>query len=175
MAKALTHEEFITKAILIQSSNIDLSKVKFETTRKKVELGCKVCGNTWSITAKIVHLKPLQCPYCTERQVSSAYSDQPTTLYFLKIFHKDLILYKVGITKHDVRTRFKDIADIRKIVIQKELRFETGKYAYELECLIKETFKEFRYKYEKGEKVLLGDGNTELYTENIYEKIKGML
>ena len=175
MAKALTHEEFITKAILVQPSNIDLSKVKFVNTRSKVLLGCKVCKNEWEIISKIVHLKPLQCPYCTERQVSSSYSTEPTTLYFLKIFHKDLILYKIGITKYDTRTRFKDIADIRKIVVQKELRFEEGKYAYELECLIKETFKEFRYKCEKGERILVGQGETEIFTVDIYEKIKGML
>ena len=175
MAQKLTPEEFMQKAILIQPANIDLSKVEFVNTRGKIIIGCKVCGNSWSITAKVVNQKPLQCPYCTEREVSSAYSMSPTTLYFLKINHLDKVLYKVGITKYDTRTRFKDIEDIRKITILKELRFDTGKEAYEMEQTIKEAFKEFKYKCTKGEKILKGDGETELFLINVYERIKGLL
>lgn len=171
--KRLDEKEFLQKALLIQPKNIDLSKVVFINTRTKVILGCKDCKKEWEILAKVVNTKPLKCPYCENRdKINSAYSEYPMTLYFIQIKHNEKLFYKVGITKTNVQQRF-TISDLRKISILKEIRFPTGKQAYEMEQLIKAKFKDYRY-FGK-EKVLESNGNTELYITNIYDKIKELI
>lgn len=171
MAKKLSEQEFMEKAITTQPKNIDLSKVKFINTRTKVELSCKTCKESWSILAKVLTTKPLTCPYCNGREnnINSAYSNQPMILYFIRIKDESGDLYKVGITKHSVKQRF-SLSDIRKIDIQAEIRYEEGKDAYAMEQYLHKKYHKFKY---YGKPVLESHGNTELFTKDIYREIIG--
>ena len=141
MPSKLTEIEFKNRAEELQGSDIDLSKVVFVNTRTKVTLGCKVCGKEWDILAKVVSTKKVECPYCTGvSETNSAYTEKPMILYFIKILDSDKEYYSFGISSKSVREKFKT-NDLRKIIIQKEIMFEKGNEAHNLDQMLKSKYK----------------------------------
>ncbi len=64
MARKLTQEEFIAKAVAIHGDKYDYSKVVYINTRTKIEVSCNHCGNTILIPPK-KHLLPQRgCRRC---------------------------------------------------------------------------------------------------------------
>lgn len=92
--------------------------------------------------------------------------DIPAILYYLRV---DSVvagtLYKIGITNHDIETRFR-AEDLAMITVVKTWAFDLGRAAKDRENEIKTGHAEFAY---TGENILISNGNTELFTKDILE------
>lgn len=168
MPSKLTEIEFKNRTEELQGSDIDLSKVVFVNTRTKVTLGCKVCEKEWEVLAKYVCTKKLECPYCTGVSDSnSAYTEKPLVLYFIKILDSDCEYYSFGISGKSVREKFRS-NDLRKIVTQKEIRFEKGSEAHNLELMLRAKYRDVAVKVEGLLETRCGNN---FYMVDVYEEL----
>lgn len=166
MPSKLTEIEFKTRAEELQGSDIDLTKMVFVNTRSKVTLGCKVCGKEWEVLAKYVCTKKLECPYCTGVN-NSAYTEKPMVLYFIKILDSESEYYLFGISGKSVREKFKS-NDLRKIFIQKEIWFEKGNEAHNLELVLREKYRDFAVRVDG---LLETRCSKDFYMVDVYEEL----
>ena len=99
-----------------------------------------------------------------------AYSNNPTMLYYVKILKEDKVYFKIGITTKTLKSRFnqlkKEDAVFKDIVTR---HFETGKEAYSIEQEILSKNKKYLIDFEL---LPLTRGNSEIFSKDIYEKIK---
>lgn len=107
------------------------------------------------------HLQGRGCIKCAKYGFNP---NKTAILYYLKITtENNEILYKIGITNKSIQERFK-LADLKMIEVLNQEKFANGLDALIKETKIKRKFKEFQY---KGPKILLSNGDTELFTKNI--------
>jgi very-short-patch-repair endonuclease len=64
MRRSLTKDEFVSRSREKHGDRYDYSKTVYVTTRKKVEIGCKIHGGFWQ--APRSHLQRKGCPTCGE-------------------------------------------------------------------------------------------------------------
>lgn len=64
MAKKMTNEEFVEKAVAVHGDRYDYSKVAYRGTSENVEIGCKVHGSFWQV-ASIHTNRGAGCPDCS--------------------------------------------------------------------------------------------------------------
>lgn len=104
--------------------------------------------------------KGRMCSLCSKTGFSK---DKPAILYYLRVESPVGPLYKIGITNRSVKERFPR-SDLEKITILREIPFENGSDAFDLEQYYLNIFKDFKY---NGQEVLKS-GNTELFTRNLF-------
>jgi hypothetical protein len=158
----LTTEEFIHNAILKHGNKYDYSKVIYKTNHDKVEIICKEHGSFWQTPNNHTNINgETGCPGCA---VSGFDQTKPGILYYIAVLtDNNETLYKIGITNLTVEKRFPN-ADLARMRIIKTWSFIQGAEAAIRESkILKENFDDLY----KGPEVLIGAGNTELFTRDI--------
>ena len=160
-----TLEEFISSARDIHKDKYDYSKFIYTSKDKVGVIKCNTCSNVFKQSPHnhIYHKKG--CKVCSSLVNRAKYFNRATTLYYVTFKYNNNLYYKIGITTYSVERRFG--TELKNIVESKSIVFNNGKEAYELEQLILNNFKEFRY---EGEALIRG-GNTEIFTVDIWEDI----
>jgi len=89
---------------------------------------------------------------------------KPGLLYYIAVKTNDgRTLYKIGITNLSVERRF-PAADRARIRVVRIWRFDIGQIAAKREAVIISQFARYRY---YGPDILVGSGNTELFTKDV--------
>lgn len=102
---------------------------------------------------------------CRKCNVSGFDVNKPGMLYYLRIGD----LFKIGITNLNVKKRFgRYVKDLKLIEIVKTWNYQSGQNAYDMERYIIKHFEKFKY---RGDPVLIGGGNTELFTKDILQLV----
>ena len=158
-------EEFILSAEGTHKDKYDYSKFIYISKDKVGIIKCNTCGNIFEQSPHnhVYHKKG--CKVCGDLARRAKYFNRATTLYYVTFKYNNNLYYKIGITTYSVERRFG--TELKNIVESKSIVFNNGKEAYELEQLILNNFKEFRY---EGEALIRG-GNTEIFTVDIWEDI----
>jgi hypothetical protein len=120
------------------------------------------CVNNHNFTTNAKRVKRGdKCLSCCSTGFSKG---KPAILYYLQVNTSDEPLYKIGITNRTVQERFCN-EDLKRIEVLRELHFEDGSKAYDLERYYLDLFKNSKY---SGEHVLESGGNTELFIHEIF-------
>jgi len=133
---------------------------------ENILMRCDTCDYEWTGKASYygnLRTKDEGCPACSGK-LRGFQKDIPGTFYYLQVDTPDGPLYKVGITNLTVSKRFCK-EDLAKITVLREIHFDIGRKAYDLERYYLDTFASFKY---SGDPVLKSGGNTELFTRNIF-------
>lgn len=161
MIRTRTTEEFVQEAKEVHGALYDYSKVDYKSSHKHVEIICLVHGSFWESPVNHVRGNKSGCPGCA---VSGFDQTKPGLLYYIAVKKDDgELLYKIGITNLSIERRFPSV-DRARIRVIRIWRFELGQIAAEYEANIISQFNRYRY---YGPAVLMGSGNTELFTKDI--------
>ena len=161
LKRTSTTEEFIERARVAHGDRYDYTKVQYKSSHEKVEIGCPEHGSFWQ--SPINHTKniPAGCSGCA---MSGFDQTKPGLLYYIAVVTNDGgTLYKIGITNLSIERRFPAV-DRARIRAVKIWRFDLGHYAAEREAEILSQFARHRY---YGPDMLVGSGNTELFTKDV--------
>jgi hypothetical protein len=159
-AKRSTAEEFTAKARMVHGDRYDYSLVEYVTNGKKVKIICPDHGPF--LQTPNVHVD--QGSGCADCAQTGFNPSEPALLYYLAITTDDGdTRYKIGITNLSVEGRF-PAADLARIRLVKTWRFTVGRAAAERESEILYQFARDRY---YGPRLLVGAGNTELFTRDV--------
>jgi len=162
-----TTEYFVREAREVHGDRYDYSKVEYKTMHKKVEIVCAEHGSFWQSAVSHVKGNKAGCPGCA---FSGFDQTKPGLPYYIAVTTDDGdTRYKIGITNLSVEKRF-PTADLARIRIVKTWRFEVGRDAAEREAEILSQFAGDRY---YGADILVGAGNTELFTHDVLGLDKG--
>jgi hypothetical protein len=132
---------------------------EFISSHTKVRFQCSE-GHTWEAKPNNI-LNGRGCPDCAETGFDPS---EPGILYYIAVTTDDGdTRYKIGITNLSVEERF-PAADLARIRTVKTWRFAVGRVAAERETEILYQYAGERY---YGPDLLLGAGNTELFTHDI--------
>lgn len=157
----LSADDFISRAREIHGEQYDYSRVKYDTARKPVAIGCPTHGTFEQ--APYNHLIGNGCPSCA---ASGFDIKKPAILYYLRIDRlSDKPVYKIGITNRSVSERFRDPDEKSRITVVESWNYDVGKEALDRETEILRAYKNQRY---KGPKIL-DSGNTEMFFEDVLE------
>jgi hypothetical protein len=158
--RTLTTEDFVREARGVHGDRYDYSRVEYKSAHEKVEIGCTDHGLFWQSPANHTKNKA-GCPGCAE---SGFDPSERGILYYIAVTTDDGGLrYKIGITNLTVEKRF-PAADLARIRIVKTWQFAVGRAAAEREAEILSQFSGARY---FGPELLVGAGNTELFTHDV--------
>ena len=160
MLRTRTTEEFVQEAKDMHGDLYDYSKVEYVTSHEKVEIGCLVHGSFFQTPASHISNKT-GCPGCA---LTGFDQTKPGLLYYIAVKTNDgRTLYKIGITNLSVERRF-PAADRARIRVVRIWRFDIGQIAAKREAVIISQFARYRY---YGPDILVGSGNTELFTKDV--------
>ena len=153
---------FIEKAKQVHGEKYDYSKVVYIQNKKKVDIICPTHG-VFSQRCDI-HLAGHGCPHCA-KQIPPTERHEFTTTYYYVVKYKGL--YKVGVSLEGAKQRYRwEVEDLENLEILTEIEFEGYGKAYTFEQFMLDKY--FKYRY-FGEPIFRYTGNTEVFTENIYE------
>lgn len=156
-----TTEDFIREAIEVHGDRYDYSKVEYKTSHEKVEIVCAEHGSFWTSAVNHVRGNQSGCPGCA---VSGFDQTKPGLLYYVAVVTEDGdTRYKIGITNLSLEKRF-PAADLARIRVVETWWFAIGRDAAEREAEILYEFASDRY---SGPDILVGAGNTELFTRDV--------
>ena len=165
-AKRSTKEEFIAKAKMVHGDIYDYSLVEYVTSSTKVKIICPDHGLFLQLPNDHICQRS-GCPDCAETGFNPKMAG---LLYYLAITTDDgETRYKIGITNLSIKKRF-PAADLARIRVIKIWRFAVGRIAAERESEILYQFAGDRY---YGPRLLVGAGNTELFTHDILRLDEG--
>jgi len=163
---------FIKKAQAINNNinEFNYDNVKFKTIGKHrwaTNIKCLKCNHLFDQRTD-KHISEKQgCKRCRSHMHDiETYRGRPTTLYYIKVDN----LYKIGLTMRNIKSRFSKKENSSLIQEIKTWRFEKGEEAYLLEQKIISSYSHLKYNYQKYGEVLK-DGNSELFTKDIFEEI----
>ena len=157
--KQLTTETFIEDARAVHGDRYDYSQVEYVKALTKVTIICPDHGPFEATPNN--HLRERGCPDCADYGFNP---NDRATLYYLAIETEDGdTRYKIGITNRTVEERFRP-PDLARIRIVKTWQFAAGRAAAEREAEILRQYDGERY---YGADLLVGAGNTELFTYDI--------
>jgi hypothetical protein len=157
--KTRTTEDIVQEARGVHDDRYDYSRVEYKSAHEKVEIGCPEHGSFWQ--SPMNHVRGTGCPDCAD---SGFNPSEPGLLYYIAVTTDDGDnLYKIGITNLSIGRRFPS-ADRARIRIVKTWSFAVGRVAAEREAEILSRFSRFRY---YGPHILVGAGNTELFTQDV--------
>lgn len=144
----------------------DISKdFEYINAYSLVNVTCKKCGTLFEKPVYACLYHKSSCLECKKRKStwgSSRYEGSPATLYYIKVGE----LYKIGITKNSVATRYKkELASGVDIKVIFTIEYENGVEAFKEEQRILKDYAMFRY---YGDKVLTYGGDSELFTIDIF-------
>ncbi len=158
-AKRKTADQFITNAKAVHGDRYDYSLVEYLAAIKTVTIICPD-HDAFEQTGDS-HLSGTGCPDCAE---SGFNPSEPGILYYVAVTTDDGdTRYKIGITNLTVKRRF-PAADLARIRIVKTWQFAVGRVAEEREAEILYQYAGDRY---YGPDILVGAGNTELFTHDV--------
>ena len=125
---------------------------------------------SWDFGQRIdVHVQGQGCPECS---ISGFSKIKPAILYYLRITTQSSgVLYKIGVTNNTIDQRF-NLKDLSIIEVLNTSDYIVGEGAYTEEQRILREFKKYRY---TGPKILVSNGNTELFTRDVLELGKGII
>ena len=153
-------EQIIKEFKKIHKNKYNYEKVEYLGSHISITIICPTHGSFKQTPAN--HLTGCGCPKCAKYGFNI---NKPAILYYLKLItNDDKILYKIGITNRIVAERF-SLKELKIIQIIKQETFLLGKDAYDKEQEILKKYSEYIY---KGPRVL-NNGNTELFTCNVFE------
>jgi hypothetical protein len=156
-----TTEDFVEEAREVHGDRYDYSKVEYITSHIKVEIVCAEHGSFWTSAVNHVRGNKSGCPDCAETGFKQ---NKPGLLYYIAVTADDgATLYKIGITNLSIKKRFPTL-DLERMRIVKIWRFAVGRVAAEREAEILSEFAGSRY---CGPDILVGAGNTELFTHDV--------
>ena len=159
--RARTTQDFVHEAREVHGDRYDYSRVEYKSSHAKVEIGCAEHGAFWQAPANHVRGNKAGCPGCA---VSGFDQTKPGLLYYIAVTTDDGdTRYKIGITNLSVERRFPTL-DLARIRIVKTWQFAIGHDAAEREAEILSQFSGGRY---YGPDILVGAGNTELFTHDV--------
>lgn len=155
-------EIYIDTVRKIHNDKYTYENLIYTGNKDKLEITCRKHGSFFQRAD--IHLSGSGCPECSRTITpNEKYKNYPTTFYVIK--YKGL--YKIGITIIDVLKRYKDdIPDRTQVEILTKETFEGYDKAFMFEQFLKDKYYEYRY---FGAKIFKNTGNTEVFTENIYE------
>lgn len=126
----LTHDEYIDK-IKKYEDYYDLSLVKFETTRKEVQIVCRKHNEVINIEARHLSARGLRlnlCSQCKKENAIGSYTNikesEDAVFYKIIMEHKETKLkwLKIGITGKSTKHRYlKDLSDFNIEVIEETI------------------------------------------------------
>lgn len=146
-------QNFIKNAVLKHGEKYDYSKIKYETSIRKVIIICPVHGEFKQIPNN--HLNGQGCPSCGKSGFDPI---KPAILYYIRIDKDNDIFYKIGVTNRTIEERFKcEDAEITEL---HKWEYEFGRDAANKEGEIKEIFKNNLF---NGLPILKRVGNTEIF------------
>lgn len=152
----------------------DYSKIEYKLAKDYGEFTCKKHNMSYSQRLDRHKEGRIACKYCLSTKIGGCYTEENIlsrhsltngTLYFVKMGMDDEVFYKVGITRNDIKNRFKDIRgcgyDLIEVIYE-----ESGRLldVFKLEQYIINNFKDYLYL----PKISFG-GRTECFSENVYE------
>lgn len=150
------------KAREVHGDRYDYSRVDYKFAHEKVEIVCAEHGSFWQSPAN--HTKGDTAAGCPGCAVTGFDQTKPGLLYYVAVTTDDGdTLYKIGITNLSTERRFPTLDRARMRTI-KTWQFDVGRVAAEREAEILSQFDGDRY---HGSDVLVGAGNTELFTHDI--------
>jgi len=153
-------EEFLHDARAVHGDRYDYSKVEYKAGREKIQIICAEHGAFWQSPSNHTNHES-GCPDCAD---SGFDPSEPGILYYVAVTTDDGdTRYKIGITNLTVKKRF-PAADLARIRIVKTWRFAVGRVAEEREAEILYQYAGDRY---YGPDILVGAGNTELFTHDV--------
>ncbi|NKB61253.1 MAG: hypothetical protein GKR95_03620 [Gammaproteobacteria bacterium] len=156
-----TTESFICEALGVHGDKYDYSKTVYRSSHEKVEIVCPEHGSFWQSPVNHVKGNKAGCPGCSK---SGFDQTKPGTLYYIAVTTDDGdVRYKIGITNLSIKKRFPTL-DLLRIRIVKTWQFEVGGKAAKREAEILSQFAKDRY---YGPDILVGSGNTELFTHDV--------
>jgi hypothetical protein len=151
----------VREAREVHGDRYDYSRVEYKSSHVKVEIGCAEHGSFWQSPVSHVRGNKAGCPGCA---ISGFDQTKPGLLYYVAVTTDDGdTRYKIGITNLSVERRFPPL-DLARIRIVKTWRFGLGLDAAERESEILSQFAKDRY---YGPDILVGAGNSELFTHDI--------
>lgn len=159
LAKTLSNEEFVERAIAKHGNKFDYSQLEYINDKTKVKIGCPNHG--FFEQKANGHSQGRGCPQCANSGFDSAKS---AILYLLK-FKKDFaIFWKIGITNRTVEKRFG--GESMFIVERNIWEYENGGDAYSIEQKVLAAFA--KYRIEMPLFTLLGNGgDTECFVPSL--------
>lgn len=163
--RRLSLNDFIDRGNILHNNKFDYSKVSFTSTTHNVIIICPIHGEFTQRVSS--HLVGNGCVHCrtdlTNGLNLEKFKNTPTIFYSFKINE----VYKIGIPTKSVPQRYYNEGDIlsnmRNLV---ELTFDSYEDAYNLEQTLILSYQKYRY---RGKKIFKNTGNSEIFTENIYE------
>ena len=155
----LTTETFIEKAVAVHGDRYDYSEVEYVGNKEDLTIICREHGPFDQRSDH--HLSGSGCWDCAETGFNPS---ERGLLYYLAVTTDDGdTRYKIGITNYTVEERFRG-ADLARIRTVKTWRYAIGRAAAEREAEILKQYAGDRY---YGPDLLVGAGNTELFTHDI--------
>jgi hypothetical protein len=130
----------------------------------KIKHECLVCeyGKDGEWYTKPIYLiyHDSGCPNCADYTFDL---NKNAILYYIKIYHNDNILYKIGITTRTIKKRL--VGERIKYDVLFSKKYEIGRDAKRVETLILEKYNHHKY---DGDKILRYTGNTEIFICDIF-------
>ena len=156
-----TTKDYVEEAKTVHGEKYDYSCCVYKTMHHKVEIICPDHGSFMVLASNHVKGNQSGCPDCAE---SGFNPSLPGLLYYIAVKTDNAqTLYKIGITNLSVDRRFPTV-DRERIRVVRLWHFDVGADAASRE---REVLKEFeRFKY-NGPKVLVGAGDSELFTNDV--------
>ena len=161
-------EDFINEAKEVHGDKYDYSKSVYTRSHDKLKITCRTHGPFWQSAVNHTRGNKAGCPGCA---IFGFDQTKPGMMYYLAVKTDDeQTLYKIRITNYSVEKRFPAL-DLSRIRIVKIWEYAEGKEAADRENTILHQFAHFKY---NGPDVLMGSGNTELFTRDVLNlDIKG--
>lgn len=142
-------------------------RMSFLQSTEQFPVHCMEHGMFWTTFQQHRDNKHGGCPGCQQHGYNPG---KAGLFYLLEVEHGRKKLYKIGITNNSVKERY-SVADLRKIKVLFEHRFEDGAKAALVEKQLKEKFRDKLY---QGKDTVLESaaGNMELFTINPMEELR---
>lgn len=160
--RTLSAESFIEASKLIHGNKYYYYTEDYINRHTKIRIGCPHHGIFKQAPSS--HLQGHGCQKCSteinkfKKRLSS---ENPATLYYIKILKNEDAFYKIGVTTKSIKERFKK--EFLDIFIIASWEYDHEKDAYRKEQEIINYFRQFKIKY----KILKGHGNSEIFSKDI--------
>jgi hypothetical protein len=166
---------FVSKALDKHGDAYEYSAVEYVHSKEKVSVYCNTC-EVYFMQTPNNHLKGAGCPQCGFEKTDIAkrmHKDGPAILYY--VYFEHINMWKLGVTeKSEVEARFKP-SDRKHLEILMVKSYSNAGAAYRDEAKVLKELQDYRYDYLIYGKLLKSKGNSELFTEDVLDKVISVL
>lgn len=141
--RALSTEEFIARSTLVHKGAYDYANSRVLLSSVPVEILCKKCNTTF-LQAPHNHMRGTRCSNCYPQngfRNKDFFVGTPTIFYVIQI---NETLFKYGITSTSIEKRYQSQGVDYTILFQ--VTFFNGETAWNVEKLVQQKFKAFKYR-----------------------------